>query len=88
MPTRAHNRGPTAADDLFENKNMRAVLKNIEGLSRAAQSSIRGYTGPLIGKKYAKKDPPSFAFSAPPQVVLSGGAGGAYQSVVSGRGNM
>ena len=25
------------ADDLFEDKNMRAVLKNVEGLSRVAQ---------------------------------------------------
>ena len=52
------------------------------------QAGIPGYTGPLIGKKFTKKEPPSFAFHVAPQVVLSGGTGRAHQGVVSGRGNM
>ena len=83
------------ADDLFEGKDLRAVLKNIEGLSRHAQGGIAGYTGPLIGKKYQKKEPPTLAFynTGAPGVVLSsprGNAskGGGHQGAISGRGNM
>ena len=77
--------------DLFEEKDMAAVLKNLEGLSRFAHDGIDGFVGPFIGKRrQPKKRPPGGGFaqvgSAAPTVVLGGGRGLPYQAAISGGG--
>ena len=65
-------------DDLFEGKDFRSVVKNLEALMRfAASDSIPGYKGPLVGKQLKKNITPAkvHAQVAPPRVVLSGGKG-------------
>ena len=42
--------------DLFEDKNWKAVLKNVHGLSRHCHSGVEGFNGPHIGIKKKKVD--------------------------------
>ena len=73
--------------DLFDNKDFRAVLRNIEGLARYAQENVPGFHGPHVGKK-ALVHKKKFAVHTvqAPQVILGGGRGGAYIPAVGGRG--
>ena len=48
--------------DLFENKNMQAVLVNLQSVGRIAQS-LPGYTGPAFGAKMATATPREFSES-------------------------
>ena len=85
--------------DLFDGKDTRAVMRNLEGLAKYAQDSVPGFHGPFCGKK-AKKKPTGGAggASALPgcysaiqagqagrPVVLGGGPRG-YTPFVGGRG--
>lgn len=84
-------------DDLFDNKDMRAVLRNLEALARlASQPAIPDFDGPFIGKRLVKGAPKKYGAAAggggggwsvqTPHVVLSGGVRGGYQAAVSGGG--
>jgi len=46
--------------DLYEGKNMQAVLINLQSLGRIAQS-LPGYTGPIFGAKMATATPREFS---------------------------
>ena len=43
--------------DLFDGKDFRAVLRNVEGLSRLAQYAVPGFVGPFVGKRVVNAGP-------------------------------
>ena len=45
--------------DLYEDKNMAAVVRNLHSLGRVAQQ--RGFNGPTLGAKLASKNPRKFS---------------------------
>ena len=71
--------------DLFEGKNMHAVVTNIHALGRAAQR-LDGWCGPVLGAKMASANPRSFTeeqlsqAKAAPTLMGLGSSAGASQA--------
>ena len=62
--------------DLFDGKDLRAVLRNLDGLARFAQEGIPGFHGPFVGKKVAAtRKQAGHAGVAAPRVIIGGGIG-------------
>eukprot|EP00741_Cyanophora_paradoxa_P025682 tig00000388_g24785.t1 len=71
--------------DLYENKNMDAVVRNVHSLGRACQK-LPGWTGPVLGVKMAARNPRQFSEEQllkarmEPTFISKGSYGGATRS--------